>query len=98
MAQVCAPYQEQVLAVSESGHLYSAGVEQYLNLGSQYFGVFASLEPKEYFKSQRVKRVAGSSSLGLALSEDDTLFGFGTNERGTLGFQSKDEYSGPHEM
>ena len=45
-----------------------------------------------------MKRVAGSNSLGLALSEDDTLFGFGTNERGTLGFQSRDEYSGPHEM
>lgn len=43
MAQVGAPYQQQLLAVSEKGHMYSGGVEQYLNLGSQYFGVFNSL-------------------------------------------------------
>ena len=98
MAQVGAPYQQQLLAVSEQGHLYSGGVEQYLNLGSQYFGVFGSLSPKEYFKDKRIRRVAGSSALGLALSDDGTLFGFGTNERSTLGYYSKDKYLGPHAM
>lgn len=42
--------------------------------------------------------MAGSSALGLALGENNTLFGFGTNERATLGYPSKDEYVGPHEM
>lgn len=51
MAQISAPCQDQLLGLSDSGHLYSGGVEQYLNLGSQYFGVFDSLEPKEYFKN-----------------------------------------------
>lgn len=73
-------------------------MEQYLNLGSQYFGVFDSLEPKEYFKDKKIVRVAGSGSLGLALGENGTFFGFGTNERATLGYQSKDKYIGPHEM
>ena len=98
MAQIGVPQQDQLLGVSTSGHLYSGGVEQYLNLGSQYFGVFDSLEPKEYFKDKKIVRVAGSGSLGLALGENGTLFGFGTNERATLGYQSKDKYIGPHEM
>ena len=56
------------------------------------------MQPKEYFKDKTIKRVAGSSEIGLALAQDDTLFGFGMNERSTLGYYSRDKYVGPHAM
>lgn len=60
--------------------------------------MFPELSPKEYFKNKQIRRIAGSSSLGVALSVDGELIGFGTNERGTLGYASKDKYVGPHKI